>query len=80
MVKARGDQADILCNECAALIRTVPLADVEAAVLEMSQTDKVCSAQCPHCGAVNTFPGWSAIDAFVCSECGKGVHVPTSLE
>jgi hypothetical protein len=65
IVKVRGDQADILCNECAALIRTVPLADVEAAMLEMSQTDRVCSALCPHCGTVNTFSGWAVIEAFI---------------
>jgi len=33
----------------------------------------ICSARCPHCGALNTFPGLSSIDAFVCSECGEGV-------
>jgi len=33
-------------------------------MLELAQTDKVCSARCPHCGAVNIFPGGSAIEAF----------------
>jgi hypothetical protein len=51
VVKARDDQADILCNECAAVIRTVPLAEVEAVMFEIAQTDAICSVRCPHCGA-----------------------------
>jgi hypothetical protein len=33
------------------------------------------SAVCPHCGALNTFPGFEAIFAFICRECGEGVNV-----
>jgi hypothetical protein len=35
----------------------------------------MCTARCPRCGALNTFPGISVIEAFVCSECGEGVAV-----
>jgi hypothetical protein len=70
-----GDRADIRCNECDARIRTVPVADVEKAVFELAQADAICSARCTHCGALNTFPGFSAIEAFTCSECGEGVVV-----
>jgi hypothetical protein len=74
------EQAEIVCNECAALIRSVPLSDVERAVRELAQTDTVCSAICTHCGAVNTFPGMTAIDAFVCFECGEGVSVTQRVQ
>ena len=59
---------------------SVPLADVERVVLELYETDAICSAVCSHCGAVNTFPGWSAIEAFVCSECGEGVRVTNPVQ
>jgi hypothetical protein len=49
-------------------------------VLELYETDAICSAVCSHCGAVNTFPGWSAIEAFVCSECGEGVRVTNPVQ
>src|SRR5437868_1624466 len=69
-VHTRGDQADIVCDECGAVIRTVAVGDVEAAILELAQTDTVCSAQCPHCGALNIFPGMSA----------QSVHLPRMRE
>ena len=68
MVRTRGDQADVICNECGALIRTAPVCEVERAMLALVQTDTICSARCPHYGALNTFPGWSAIEAFVCTK------------
>jgi hypothetical protein len=69
----RGDQADIVCNECGALVRSVPAADLEQTLTEMELTLELASAMCPHCGAVNLFPGFSEMKAFVCSECGEGV-------
>jgi hypothetical protein len=39
IVRVRGGEADILCNECAAVIRTVPVGDVEAGMLDTAQTD-----------------------------------------
>ncbi len=74
-VRVSGDRAEIVGNECGAIIRTVPLADAERVVLELAATDTICSAVCPHCRAVNTFPGISSVEAFICSECGEGVHV-----
>ena len=31
------------------------------------------TATCPHCGKVNTFPGFTNVSAYVCAECGKAV-------
>jgi uncharacterized protein (DUF983 family) len=41
----------------------------------MELTLDVTSAICPHCGAVNLFPGFARMLAFVCRECGKAVEL-----
>ena len=74
-VRIDGANAAIICNECGTVIRTVPVVDIEAVILEMAQTDVICSALCTHCGVLNTLPGMSSIEAFICSECGEGVVV-----
>jgi len=79
IVRTREGQADFVCNECGGIIRTVAVADIEAAMLELTKTDTVCSAHCPHCGALNIFPGISAITAFICRDCAEGVQVPRAL-
>jgi hypothetical protein len=75
----RGDQANITCNECGAVVRTVPVERASAALLEMA-SDEICTARCSHCGALNTFPGTAAIEAFICSECGASVAVSRSVQ
>jgi hypothetical protein len=75
----RGEQADITCNECGAVVRTVPVERVSAALLEMV-SGAICSARCTHCDALNTFPGFSSIEAFICSECGESVAVSRSVQ
>jgi len=79
IVHVRGDQADITCNECGAVVRTVPVELASAVLVEMASTE-MCSARCTICGALNTFPGSSAIEAFICSECGEGVVVNRSVQ
>jgi hypothetical protein len=74
MLRVREGEADILCNEFGTVIRTVAIGDVEAAMLEMARTDTICSARCTHCGTLTTFPRFSTIGAFICSECGEGVQ------
>jgi hypothetical protein len=37
--------------------------------------DSITSAQCPHCGAFLTFPGFDAIYAFICKQCGEPAEV-----
>jgi DNA-directed RNA polymerase subunit RPC12/RpoP len=67
--------ADIICNECDAVVRTVPTADLQRTLDEMESTLEVASAKCPHCGAVNLFPGFTQMLAYVCTECGEPVKV-----
>jgi hypothetical protein len=73
IVQVRGDQAEITCNECGAVVRTVPVEQAPAVMVRLAASGEICSARCTHCVALNTFPGFSAIDAFICSECGEGV-------
>ena len=68
----RGDDAEIVCNECAAVVRTVPAADLRGALDEMELELDFDTAKCAHCGAVNVIPGFSRILAFRCKACGKG--------
>jgi hypothetical protein len=75
-----GDEADLVCNECSALIRTVPATDVEQTLAQLTPSDEICSARCPHCGALNTFPGFSAMHAFTCRECGEGTAIEHALQ
>jgi hypothetical protein len=71
----RGDQADIRCNECDALICTVPAPDLERTLTEMELNGEIASAICPHCGAAHLAPGFSRLIAFVCMDCGRGVRI-----
>ncbi len=67
-----GDQADIVCNECAAVLRTVPVEQATSTMVEIA-SGEICSARCTSCGALNTYIGFSSIDALICSVCGESV-------
>jgi uncharacterized paraquat-inducible protein A len=70
-----GDMAKIACNECGVILYSIPMNELDRVLAELSATDQICSPTCPHCGALNTFTGYSTIEAFVCSHCGEGVSV-----
>jgi hypothetical protein len=70
----RRDQASIVCNECEAVIRTVPSAELRKTLTEMELTLAICTEICPHCGSVNVLPGFSKVTAFTCRECGEIVR------
>ena len=80
IVVEHGDNADLICNECGALVRTVPTDEASQILLRMAMDQGMCSATCPHCRAVNTFPGFTSIEAFVCRECGEGVSIKRSVQ
>jgi ribosomal protein S27E len=69
------DQADIMCNECNAVVRTVPVGDLRRTLDEMELTLDVATAKCPHCGAVHLSPGFSELRAFTCKQCGEVVRL-----
>jgi hypothetical protein len=71
-----GDQADIVCNECEAAVRSVPTSSLRQALTEMELTLDVDAAMCPHCGGVNLFPGFSKVMAYTCRKCGESVELP----
>ena len=72
----RGDQADIVCNECGTVLRTVPAANIGQTLTELEITLEVASEMCPHCGSVNLFPGFSRMLAFTLSALRKGRSAP----
>jgi hypothetical protein len=78
LANVRGDEAEITCNECGAILRTVALADLQRTLDEMELSLVMCTALCPHCGKVNIFPGFSEIDAYICQECGRAVETGES--
>ena len=68
-----GDRAAIECNECGAVISAPSVSNLQRTLDEMELSLVCASAICPHCRAVNLFPGFDEILAFVCNECGRGV-------
>ena len=68
-----GDAA-ITCNECGFVIRTVFVADLQKTLDEMQLQLAVASEQCPKCGKVNLFPGFSRMMAYTCRSCGEAVR------
>lgn len=67
----RGDVAIVECNECGAILRSVPAADLEKTLHEMGLSLEMATAICSHCGAVKLTPGLSQLLAFVCDEGGE---------
>ena len=65
-----GSNVELRCNECGAVVGLVHLEILKGLLgLECAE------ATCPHCGGLNTFPGFTAMSAYVCAECGKMVPV-----
>jgi hypothetical protein len=76
----RGDEADLVCNECNALIRTVPAAQAEltlfaARIFRGDLQRKVSALHSAEC----IFRS-SAMNAFTCRECGEGVATAPTLQ
>jgi uncharacterized protein (DUF983 family) len=70
-----GDIAHVMCNQCEAVVSTVPAGDVQRVLDEMEIGLDLATAICPHCRNVNLFPGFTKMIAFVCHSCGNGVTV-----
>ena len=66
-----GDRGEIFCNECGEVVRSTPAGELQRALDEMNLGLDLATGLCKHCGAVNLFPGFSRVEAFVCQTCGK---------
>ena len=72
----RGDVADITCNECGTVVRSVPFADLQRTYDEIELSlDATATEMCPHCGNVNIFTGWASMMAYTCRGCGKIIRL-----
>jgi hypothetical protein len=80
MPVVRGEQCDLVCNECRAVIATVPAVEAEQTLLRMAMSEGICTETCPHCGAINTFPGFTSMEAYTCRQCGTGVVLQRSMQ
>jgi hypothetical protein len=76
----RGEAADLVCNECGVVIATVPAAEVEQTLPRMATEGGYCSAISPHCGELDTFPGFSSMEAYTCRHCGLGVVIQRMVQ
>ncbi len=70
----RDEQADVICNECHTVVRTVAAEDLHRLLDQMELTLDVATAECPECGAVSLVPGFSKLLFFTCHECGDVVE------
>jgi hypothetical protein len=71
----RGEVADIICNECGAIVQTVPASDLSLILDQMQLKLDVATERCPYCRSVNLLPGFSKTFAFTCRSCGRAVAV-----
>ena len=56
-------------------MRVVRAEDLRRTQDEMQLSLDIASEQCPHCGAVNLFPGFSPMMAYTCRQCGEAVNL-----
>jgi hypothetical protein len=76
----RGDQGFIECNDCDAVIRVLPAADLRQTLNEMESSIEVATEQCPYWGKVNLMPGFSVVMVYTCRECGEVVRLSDGPE
>jgi RNase P subunit RPR2 len=76
----RDDEADLLCNECGVIVRTVPTAEAEKELSRMLADRGSTTVTCRHCGAIQTRSGFDTLLAFTCQECGLGNEVNTTVQ
>jgi hypothetical protein len=65
----RGRDAEIRCNECEAVIQTVPTSELQSTLNRLELGLDLASALCPYCGSAHLAPGFSKLMVFVCENC-----------
>jgi hypothetical protein len=63
-----GSNVELRCDECGAVVGVIQV-DILKGLLRL----ECATTTCPHCGKVNTFPGFTKVSAYVCAECGEAV-------
>lgn len=71
----RNGEGYIGCNDCPVIVRKVPADRLRQVLNEMESELELASEQCPHCGKVNLFPGFSTMMTYTCHECGRLVRL-----
>jgi hypothetical protein len=71
----RGDQADIVCNDCQTVVRSLPTAALRHTLNEMELALDNCTEMCPYCRSVNVIPGLSRVMVFTCRGCRQVVRL-----
>jgi ribosomal protein S27AE len=66
----RGDQGEIVCTECNAVIRSVASTELRQTLTEMELSLELSRPICPNCGAVKVAL-FSDLLAFTCEQCGS---------
>lgn len=59
--EVNGDDVELRCNECGALVGTVQI-DIFRGLLGLDGA----KAECPHCGEINRFPGFPEMVTYTC--------------
>jgi hypothetical protein len=70
-----GTQANIACNQCGALVRTLLAPELQRAIDEMEKLVDLGTLVCPHCCTANQLVGCSRTIVYTCRQCGKQVQV-----
>jgi hypothetical protein len=71
----RGDAGQIVCNECGAVVRTLPPVELQKTLREMELELDVTTDLCPRCRAANIFPGFTEIEIYTCRQCGAPINI-----
>jgi hypothetical protein len=69
-----GNNVELRCNECEAVVGVIQIGILKGLLGLESATEK-----CPHCGTLNTAPGFSQMKAYVCTNRGKAVEAQQEL-
>jgi phage FluMu protein Com len=65
-----NSDVELRCNKCGAVVGVV-----QVGIMEGLLGLDCATAECPHCGKLNTFPGSSEVSTYICDGCGKAVEI-----
>ena len=60
---------ELRCDKCGAVVGVV-----QVGIMEGLLGLDCATAECPHCGKLNTFPGASEVSTYTCDGCGKVIE------